>query len=66
MQCLDLFLFVFLVDDIDVRWKIVLDLNIFFKILEEEKSVEYGEFIKFELVLKEFVEEFEQDFFVVV
>lgn len=66
MQCLDLFLFVFLVDDIDVRWKIVLDLNFFFKILEEEKSVEYGEFIKFELVLKEFVEEFEQDFFVVV
>lgn len=66
MQCLDLFLFVFLVDDIDVRWKIVLDLNFFFKILEEEKSVDYGEFIKFELVLKEFVEEFEQDFFVVV
>lgn len=66
MQCLDLFLFVFLVDDIDVRWKIVLDLNFFFKILEEEKSVEYGEFIKFELVFKEFVEEFEQDFFVVV
>lgn len=66
MQCLDLFLFVFLVDDIDVRWKVVLDLNFFFKILEEEKSVEYGEFIKFELVLKEFVEEFEQDFFVVV
>lgn len=65
MQRPDLFLLASPADDTDVRWKIALDSNLFFKIPEEEKSVEYGEPIKPELVLKEFVEEFEQDFPVV-
>ena len=62
MQRPELFLLSSPANDTDVRWKIALDSNLLFTVPEEEKSVEYQEPIKPDLVLKEFVQEFEQDF----
>ncbi|XP_061168104.1 uncharacterized protein LOC133177035 [Saccostrea echinata] len=62
MQRPELFLLASPADDFEVRWKIALDSGLHFTIPEEEKNVDYEEPIKPELVLKQFVEEFEQDF----